>query len=292
MNVHDSMLFRWAGYDIEEPRQKHLPVPRRKVLTASPKLTDQQIGQYLNYLRDALNPERGLRVSDYNPDDQVGKHKPLAEPRPCLFFTEQAAGDAEGHWRHYGRLGFGFAKGFIFGLGGRPVIYSGGSKDPVLKSVNSIRNILAGQYEEGHRIRRDFETLVRFIKLTSMPKREPQEPGPAVPKGKAAAKAAAKGVMAKTMLEQCEFPEHKPIRFLREREWRLIEPEAHTKRWHRDAEGHLWFAPEAGRELELIILPCNLLLQQVCNDPFIQKRLTGPTGIMAQPLSVQALRKL
>lgn len=111
-------------------------------------------------------------------------------------------------------------------------------------------------------------------------------------KGKAAAKAAAKGVMAKTMLEQCEFPEHKPIRFLREREWRLIEPEAHTKRWHRDAEGHLWFAPEAGRELELIILPCNLLLQQVCNDPFIQKRLTGPTGIMAQPLSVQALRKL
>ena len=291
MNIHDSMLFRWVGYDIEKPECKDFPAPRRKPLTVKPKLTDHQIEQYLNYLRSAFDPERGLRVSDYKDADKFGKHDPVAQPRPCLYFTEQAAGDAEEHWRLYGRLGFGFPKGFIFHSGGRPVIYSGGAKDPLSKAISTIRKALAGQDKDGHKARRGFEMLARFIKSTSLPPMERPESGTGISKGKTGAKQAAKGTQARSKSEQYEFPEYSPIRFLREREWRLLEPESSKQPWHRDAEGHLWFAPEAGKELQLVIVPCNLVLQQVCNDPLIRKRLTGKSGFKAQLISAQVLRK-
>jgi hypothetical protein len=134
--------------------------------------------------------------------------------------------------------------------------------------------------------------LTRFIKSTSLPPMERLESGTGISKGKVGAKPTAKGTPARSVMEQCEFPEHKPIRFLREREWRLLGQEAPAEGWHRDADGHLWFAPEAGKELQLVIVPCNLLLQQAYDDPLIRKGLTGKSGITAQLISAQVLRKL
>ncbi|MCX6892106.1 MAG: hypothetical protein NTX51_11355 [Verrucomicrobia bacterium] len=134
--------------------------------------------------------------------------------------------------------------------------------------------------------------LARFIKSTILPKVEPPESGAAASKEKRRAKLPGKRPPAKSTMEQYEFPEHSPIQFLREREWRLLEPEPSKQPWHRDAEGHLWFAPEAGKELQLVIVPCNLLLQLAYDDPLIRKRLTGKSGITAQLISAQVLRKL
>ena len=90
MTIHDSMLFRWIGYDIENPALAKLPAPRREKLKVKPKLTDDQVAVYLNRLRDALNPKIGLKVSAYSDADAVGKILPIINPKPCLFFTEHA----------------------------------------------------------------------------------------------------------------------------------------------------------------------------------------------------------
>ena len=290
------MLFRWMGYDIEKPDLKDQPAPRREKLTVKPKLTDDQVTLYLNRLRDALNPKIGLKVSAYSDADAVGKIPPIIEhPKPCLFFTEQAAGDPEEHWRLYGRLGFGFSKRFIFKCGGRPVIYTGGSKDPVLTSIGYLRQTLSKRFKDGHKIRAEFETLARFIKCTTLTREKEdqakqKQAGPEA-KSKAAQKKAKVTPEASELINPLEFPEAQPIRFLREREWRLLHRKSDAQLWRMAADGSTWFTPEAGKELQLIIVPCNLILHEAYEDKKIREKLTGRSGITAQLISAQALRK-
>ena len=296
MNIHDSMLFRWVGYNIEQSELAKLPAPRRRELSLAPSLTEPQIKTYLKYLGDALNPQRGLKVSVYDEVDAVGKHKPVSTPKPCLFFTEQAAGDTEGHWQRYGRMGFGFSKRFIFKCGGRPVIYAGGAHDPVLASVTAIRRTLAKEFKEGHKIRREFETLARFIKGTALPPKLPDEtePKPIEPPAQTKAAKKGKGVTRTDREDEMihEFPDEKPIRFLREREWRLLQRDNSDQLWRTDADESIWFTPEAGRDLQLIIMPSNQLLQRAYEKDEIRLRLKGKSGVAAQLISAQALRKL
>ena len=292
MNIHDSMLFRWMGYDIEKPEFKNEPAPRRPKLTVKPNLTDGQIDDYLNRLRDALNPAIGLKVSKYSEADAVGKIAPITTPKACLFFTEQAAGDPEEHWRLYGRLGFGFSKRFIFNCGGRPVIYAGGGKDPVLSAVSALRKALLKS--KSQKVRQELETLARFIKCTAM-SREPaskSEQTQAKPATKAGTKEAKPKRVVNEHIDMKEFPEAQPIRFLREREWRLLYRENDTQRWRVDAKGDSWFVPEPGKELQLIIVPCNLILHAAYEDDKIRDKLRGRSGITAQLISAQALRRL
>lgn len=295
MTIHDSMLFRWMGYDIEKPELKDQPAPRREKLTVKPKLTDDHVKVYLNRLRDALNPKIGLKVSAYSVADAVGKISPIIEnPKPCLFFTEQAAGDPEEHWRLYGRLGFGFSKRFIFNCGGRPVIYAGGGKDPVLSAISVLRKALLKS--KSQKVRQELETLARFIKCTALSREQAGKAGRGKTKPAEKTKAEAKEAKPKPVVNELisinEFPEAQPIRFLREREWRLLKREKDTQYWHGDSDEDTWFTPEAGKELQLIIVPCNLLLQRAYEDPEIRNNLTGRSRITAQLISAQALRKL
>jgi hypothetical protein len=295
MTIHDSMLFRWMGYDIEKPELKDQPAPRREKLTVKPKLTDDQVKVYLNRLRDALNPKIGLKVSAYSDADAVGKIYPIIEhPKPCLFFTEQAAGDPEEHWRLYGRLGFGFSKRFIFNCGGRPVIYAGGGNDPVLSAIGVLRKALLKS--KSQKVRQELETLVRFIKCTALSREQAGKTGKEKTKPVAKTKAEAKEPKSKPAVNEKinmkEFREDQPIRFLREREWRLLHREKDTQLWRRVSDNDVWFTPEAGKELQLIIVPCNLILHEAYEDDKIREKLTGRSGITAQLISAQALRKL
>ena len=296
MTIHDSMLFRWMGYDIEKPELARQPAPLRKKLTVKPKLTDDQVKVYLNRLRDALNPKIGLKVSAYSEADAVGKIPPIINPKPCLFFTEQAAGDPEEHWRLYGRLGFGFSKRFVFNCGGRPVIYAGGSKDPVLTSIGYLRQTLSKKFKDRHKIRAEFETLARFIKCTTLTRETEvlakQKQAEPEAKSKTAQKKTKVGSETSELINPLEFPEAQPIRFLREREWRLLHRDSDKQRWRVAADGSTWFIPEAGKELQLIIVPCNLILHEAYEDKKIREKLTVRSGITAQLISAQALRKL
>jgi hypothetical protein len=112
MHLHENMLFRWVGYDVEMGYDKaKLTAPKRPLIAIKTELTDEQRKHYLDRLRDAFNPNKGLRASEYHCQDKVGKHAAAAEPKPCLFFTEQAAGDARvtggvtGEWASVSRSG-------------------------------------------------------------------------------------------------------------------------------------------------------------------------------------------
>ena len=290
MNINDSMLFRWVGYDIEYPDDANKPAPHRKPLSVEPKLTKKQGDTYFDYLDDALNPKRGLRVASYSEFDKVGGAEPSTDPKPCLFFTEQAAGTSERHWRLYGRLGFGFAKRFIFRLGGRPLIYTGGRNDPVVSAVTFLRKNAAGLYDKkGELAKQHLELLARFIKCTRLPRLETGKSK--IGTGKI------KPVFAPPckldILPNDNFPDYNSIRFLSEREWRLPVNENDSIHWHKDTKSgnpEWWFRAELGMELQLIILPSNYFLTRALE--LVRKRVGGKMAKPIQLISAQVLQKL
>lgn len=290
MEISDSMVFRWVGYGIERPRSRHLPANKRKPLEDKANLTDTQIGQYLKYLQDALDPKKGLKVGPYSANDSVGSAKPSPTPFPCLFFTEQAAGTSEQHWNLYGRLGFGFSKRFIYHCGGRPVIYTpGDAKDPIVQAVEYFRQLQLKMQEKGWEdFGRHLEFLARFIKCSMLPIAQKEKAPPA--------KAPAKRT-AKSEFQQCDYPRHYPIQFLSEREWRLLVVEGGgSKRFHRiegtGTDAGWWFRPKLGHELQVIILPSNYFLKIAMNCDLIRKQLSGNSKQPVQLISAQALQKL
>ena len=299
MDVHDSMLFRWVGHDIEQPDERGWSAPRRTELRSNARLDKQRTDTYLGFLRDALNPNCGLRVSAFSDADLVGKGNPLGRRAPCLFLTEQSASDPDEHWRLYGRLGFGFSKRFIFERGGRPVVYAGGRSDAVIQTISYLRKRLSDKFTNpDHPIHSRFEFLAQHIKCTQLPPRPVNLPLP-VPgvvstKGQKGTKPSPQDRPAAEAEESLKFdyPAQKSIRFLREREWRLFWSDRDALRWHTDASGNKWFRPKLGSELQIIILPNNHLLRSAWACERIRAATTPEGGPPVQLVSAQALRKL
>lgn len=286
MHLHENMLFRWVGYDVEMGAENaKLSAPKRPLIAIKTELSDEQREHYLNRLRDAFEPNKGLRVSEYHSQDKVGSRHAAAEPRHCLFFTEQAAGDAEDHWRRYGRMGFGFSKRAIFNHGGSPVIYTGGKDSILEKSIDILRKHLA-ESDADSAVNDAFEVFARFVKVTRMPPGEVTA-GKSKPREKGAKKNA-----SKLRADPMAYPSEQRIRFLAEREWRLLENTSQKRRWRRCADGWLWFRPELGRELQLVILPDNRTLRMAIDCDTIRKNLVLPNRPPIQLITADALKKV
>lgn len=285
MNIHESMLCRWVGYDIENFEHAHQPAPLRKPLKDVRKLSGKQIYKYLGYLRDALDNRKGLRVSQASDIDRVGATEPVAKPLPCLFFTELAAAAARAHCQLYGRLGFVFSKKFVFEHGGRPVIYTSSTlkkPDPIIGALNILRKALQDASTDS---KIALEKWARFLKSTEMPAKNHAKVGFDYTKPKAARN------KTKAEKQATSFPKHNNIPFLGEREWRLLRPIGRNSRW-KESEGTLWFGPELGKELQIIIVPNNHLLELAYKSSDICKRLRGESGVSAQILSLEAIERL
>jgi len=286
MYLHENMLFRWVGYDVEMGTDKaELSAPKRPLIPAKTELSDEQREQYLDRLRDAFNPSKGLRVSGYHCQDKVGAYHAAVAPRHCLFFTEQAAGDAKDHWRRYGRMGFGFSKRAIFNHGGSPVIYTGGKDSILEESIDTLRRHLV-ESEADSTVADAFEVFARFVKVTRMP------PGD-VSTGKTQPRTnrGSKGTTRRKM-DPMTYPTEQRIRFLAEREWRLLENPSQKRRWRRYSDGWLWFRPELGRELQLVILPDNRTLRMAIACDTIRKSLVLPNRPPVQLITADALKKI
>ncbi len=286
MNLHENMLFRWVGYDIEMGEdQAKRAAPRRQQLPLKSELTDEQRKSYLDRLRDALLPHKGLRVSRYDRIDKVGAFDPVHEPRPCLFFTEQAASDTEGHWRRYGRMGFGFSKRAIFNHGGMPVIYTGGKESNLEQSIDILRR----HYKEtdtNRAVGNALEILARHIKVTRM-SQEDRSANKKSSEGKTKGKS-----KTRRKPDPMGYPAEQNIRFLAEREWRLLQNPAKKRQWQCCEDGWLWFKPDLGKELQLVILPDNRTLAMAIDDDLIRKNLILPNRPPVQLISADALKKL
>lgn len=286
MNLHENMLFRWVGYDVEMGDEKaSLPAPKRPLIGIKAELSDVQRQRYLDRLRDVFDPSKGLRVSQYHCQDRVGTHQVVVEPRHCLFFTEQAAGDAEDHWRRYGRMGFGFSKRAIFNHGGSPVIYTGGRDSILEKAIDTLRQHLVESKAEAA-VADAFEIFARFVKVTRMPpgnesdaRTKPRENGTnkRAPRHKP---------------DPMAFPTEQRIRFLAEREWRLLANVSRKRQWKRCPDGWLWFRPELGRELQLVILPDNRTLSMAIDCPKIRQALIAKNRPPVQLITADAMKKL
>lgn len=288
MNINETMLFRWMGYWIENEEGAKEPANRCKPLALNSGITSEQRQHYLKLLKGALNPDRGMLVSDYSELDQIGKNAPVVKPQPCLFFTEQAATSSDDHWRLYGRLGMGFSKRAIFRQGGRPVIYTGGKNDPVEKAVRILRKhfTVVSTQKERESVEA-LEFLARLIKSTGSPKPQTAKKPP-TSKDARKPQAVKRVVVARPM----SFPNEQRIAFLNEREWRMLAPQKFTAHWSCDDSKQVWYRPKIGSELQVVILPDNETLYEAieCNE--IRGRLLARDRPPLQLLTAELLRKV
>lgn len=288
MKLNDSMLFRWMGYRIERPHDADKLAPKKKPLTLRARLSDDQREQYLDILRDAMDPNRGLMVSEYSEVDQVGLEGPFLAPRPCLFFTEQAATSSDEHWRLYGRLGMGFSKRAIFKNGGCPVIYTSGRNDQVEKAVRAMRRHFVSVDAKHHKAIEALELIARLIKSTHLPpKKKGSKIGqPTNPEGESGRSHARK------IANPMAYPLEKSIPFLAEREWRLLSPAKMMGAWKRDSNQQTWYRPKLGTELQLVVLPDNETLAHALDCPKIRKNLISKNRPPVQLITSEVLFKV
>lgn len=287
MNLHETMLFRWMGYWIENPEDAQELATKRPLLPKGSELTSDQRRSYISVLREALDPALGLPVSDYSDLDRVGKSEPLVNPRPCLFFTEQAAVTGEEHWRKYGRLGLGFTKRSVFRRGGRPVIYTGGKNDPVQKAITSLREHFdIAEVGTHSAVCEAVELLARLVKCTHLP-RQNASPAPGKPARKPKAT-----TQEKKPPRPMKYPLENRIGFLHEREWRLLAPNKKSESWHTDPEDVLRFRPGIGTELQIAILPDNETLQMAIDCDDIRTRLIQSDRPPLQLITAELLRRV
>ena len=288
MKLNDSMLFRWMGYRIEKPHDADRPAPKKNPLTLRSRLSDEQREQYLNILRDVLDPNRGLMVSDYSQVDQVGPEGPFLAPRPCLFFTEQAATSSDEHWRLYGRLGMGFSKRAIFKNGGCPVIYTSGRNDQVEKAVHAMRRHFMSVDTTHHKAVEALELIARLIKSTHLPPTNNSSRG----RGGSNFENKADRSHARKIANPMAYPLEKSIPFLAEREWRLLSPAKPRGGWHLALNGQTWYRPKLGTELQLVVLPDNETLAHAIECPIIRDNLISKNRPPVQLITAEVLFKV
>jgi hypothetical protein len=288
MKLNDSMLFRWMGYRIERPHEPDKLAPQRKPLTLRSRLSDDQREQYLDMLRDALDPNCGLMVSEYSEVDQVSLEGPFLAPRPCLFFTEQAATSSDEHWRLYGRLGMGFSKRAIFKNGGCPVIYTSGRNDQVEKAVHAMRKHFISVDATHHKAVEALELIARLIKSTHMPPNKNSTRKRVVSNVGNQANRSHDRKFANPMA----YPLEKSIPFLAEREWRLLSPGKTKGAWHLAVNGQTWYRPKLGTELQLVVLPDNETLAHAIECPKIRENLISKNRPPVQLITAEVLFKV
>jgi len=112
-SIHSDLLVHWTGKDIDA---KHKPPWYEQDSTLIPEAVDRA---YISRLRDILNI--GLWMTKQAAWCLPGGvEAPAAD---CLCFTELKLSQSRMHAAKYGHLGIAVKRPFLFGRGGRPVVY-------------------------------------------------------------------------------------------------------------------------------------------------------------------------
>ncbi len=287
-SLHGKLLYRWVGRDTENPNRPKasLKLPDLKL----GRLTARQRADYFQRICEALDPEKGLLATVLN-DYLVTGCTPSATIKltlPCLCFTELSLSTAELHCRKYGRLGFGFTKKAVLDLSGRPVAYiGGGSQDPNVKKLLQIRRVLeqANNPEKGLRA---FEYLCHFYKrmrfpvAQASPDREKKLPLHFPPK-------------PKTILspeDKMHFPGLRPFPFLEEQEWRVALSTPGNFHAHQTIKMGRWVPVVPGDQLQVLVVPDNVLYQQVLADEKLRNVIAPRGAVCVQVISWEIIGRL
>lgn len=267
--LHYKLLYRWLDRDIEitDPKERKKKSEKQRPFTLKP-LTRDQRDLYFDRIKDALNPERGLLAT--LPTESLGGHgeSGLEVAMPCICFTQISLTSAETHCHRYGRLGFGFTKRAVLQLGGRPVAYiRGGKTDPNVKRLIKLRKWLEKE-EAPPGLLLDFDYLRHFYKRIQFPypQRDPASKRKPI---KAPSKSA-------DHLKGMAYTKPKPLDYAEEQEWRIVLQYPERFGGFAKVTGSRWIPVEPGNQLQVLVVPDNVIYQWVLSDKRLMEKVIAP----------------
>ena len=123
--IHSDFLIHWTGEDIDK-RDKDKKPKWGNLGKDKSKTTLRETESYIKRLYDILQFGLWMTEETREEDEESlclgGKPVPIPKtPKTC--FTELKLSESRKHARHYGRLGIGVKRPFLFDRYGRPLIY-------------------------------------------------------------------------------------------------------------------------------------------------------------------------
>ncbi len=287
MSASNTYIFRWTG--------KHIDKMPQRANVAAHKLTKVVRDRYIGMLAEALDSKMGLFAQA--PKNDILGNGFFETTRPCLCFTELSIQNVAEHCRKYGRLGFGFTKQFIAKHGGGPVHYTLGTEsDPTIKSLKRLASLLNGCPLKPAECA-DLDYIMHFFKRlkdTKAPAKSKDAKGESEGQKKRSTKSS-ENAKNNRETKLARYPTLKDLEYLEENEWRLVYTKA-NKKWHsfdeKEERAEARFSIEPGKELQAVVLPDNLTVQQVLQKSSLTEKLFQPGRPPVQLISLESLLRL
>ena len=253
--IHRQQLYHWFGRHIDytDPNDEDSRVKT---------LDDDKRKQYLSDLRNVLNPKMGLWMKTPRAADQIGDGRLVKVRQPILCFTEWSLSDSRPHSYKYGRLGLGFPRKFVLGLGGQPVSYIAAAKNEPNYFTESLLKI--ARHFRGYKgdnadvLEKEFQFLTQFIKKLKMEQADKEVRDKARSVKRIGKSQTGRAAPVPTFSKQFG----KTLEFLEEREWRVVYHDALVhrlkifKNQSRPKNGPDYFVPvRPGQDLFTVVLP-------------------------------------
>jgi hypothetical protein len=253
--IHRHQLFHWIGRHIDYKK----PDDDDSRITA---LTDDQRETYLSSLRGVLDPRMGLWMKTPRAPDQIDDGRLVRIRQPILCFSEWSLADSLPHSYKYGRLGLGFPRKFLLGMGGQPISYIDAAKaqqDYFAAALLAIaRHFRTYKGRDAVRLKPEFLYLTQFIKKLRMDRRDKELRDIARSVKRFGKRVPSRAAPTKTYAKQ-----YGPyLEFLEEREWRVVfHPDLERRgKVRKNTEcpksGPEYYVPvRPGRDLFTVVLP-------------------------------------
>jgi hypothetical protein len=137
--IHSDFLVHWTGKDLDAKHDPEWGAGGKSVIDKESSLSRAYIGRLHNILK------YGLWLTEEPESLQVEGNEIKVPSIPKLCFTELKLSESRTHAKHYGRLGIGVKRPYLFSRFGRPLAYFGYhvqiQNDPFLKAcVNDFKD--------------------------------------------------------------------------------------------------------------------------------------------------------
>lgn len=287
-SLHYKLLYRWVGRGNEMAKSgaDQPKTERLKPFSLRP-LSSSQRDWYFDRICEALDPKKGL-LATLPTETLGGLESGFKAEMPSLSLTQLSLTNAEAHCRRYGRLGFGFTKRAILHLGGRPIAYiPGGKTDPTVRRLLKLREWLS-RSQAAPRLLLDFDYLRHFYKRIQFPCPQ-RDPSKLTGRKEKVAKAPAQPA---DPLKQMAYPTPSPLAYAEEQEWRIVLPTLERFTPHDKIKHARWFPVEAGNELQVLVVPDNVIYQRVLSDKQLRKAIAPPHRKPVQVISWESLKRI
>jgi hypothetical protein len=248
-SLHRQQLFHWIGRDIEQ-----------EVPGQSRDKREKRAGRYVGHLKNSLRDGIWVKVPQDQEEFQRESWRKLMD-MPIACFTEWGLADSRAHVAHYGRLGFGFARSWVYKRGGQPVTYMSPAVDSRFNRALQAVDEAARKLNQQERLCLDY--ILHFTKPVRSHRAAPKTAG-LTPQRKRVPQGSVRDPFLRSF--------GSPMPYVSEREWRVVLPigtkdkKGHWKTAHQGAKAQFYLPYKPGTDLFTLVLPDNLTMQMVLSD--------------------------